>query len=497
MDDPKFSVIIVGAGAAGLNALKNLTVDSRLQVSCFEASDYIGGRARTRYEDTEDGRKIPSEFGAAWIHGEHYESKLNPVLELARELGISLIATPDMACVRSDGTSPDFSGTSINFFEHVWKIIHELEKHPYICQMASGLVEDMDAMQFLCNHRLELFGNVGGSYVSDVIRVLRQFQNNYGTIYENMSASAWSIMKEYHGDHSLLTEGYSELFDRFVKKYNLSEKIKLQHKVLSVERVSETGQRFKVRVLNRNDVVEEYFSDYVVMAAPLGVLKAGSIELGAGLLPDEAFEAIKKTGFGKFEKVFVDYDCDLNAKVWPINGIDYLIVTPSDCHDVNAISMGNEYSCSGAKFVSYYERDYNEVGMEIINLKSLYNINRLVVLFYDKHAEDVARLSAAQNWEGLKAFINPILKKAFNITMDISRVQGTDWAVNELFRGSFSYIPPGCNLNVLSNFARMYDGFMFAGEHTDSAGMSTVHGALESGAYVASKILEHVDDSSR
>src|SRR5258707_12499032 len=73
-------VIIIGAGAAGLLAARQLS-EAGLMVTLLEAAAQPGGRMHT----LENGFAGPAEAGAEFIHGE-----LEWSLQLAREAGIPL-----------------------------------------------------------------------------------------------------------------------------------------------------------------------------------------------------------------------------------------------------------------------------------------------------------------------------------------------------------------------------------------------------------------------
>ena len=65
--DPSESIIIIGAGAAGLGAAWALQNRGYTAVTVLEARDRIGGRIWTSraWPDT------PLDLGASWIHGKH------------------------------------------------------------------------------------------------------------------------------------------------------------------------------------------------------------------------------------------------------------------------------------------------------------------------------------------------------------------------------------------------------------------------------------------
>ena len=65
MSKQQFDVIIIGAGAAGLMAMRDLT-EAGLTVCLIEATSAIGGRISTLNHPEFDS---PAETGAEFIHG--------------------------------------------------------------------------------------------------------------------------------------------------------------------------------------------------------------------------------------------------------------------------------------------------------------------------------------------------------------------------------------------------------------------------------------------
>jgi monoamine oxidase len=78
----EYDVAIVGAGAAGLTAAREL-MGSGLRVCCLEARDRIGGRILTVHDGP-----VPVELGAEFVHGRPTE-----ILQVAEESGLALYET--------------------------------------------------------------------------------------------------------------------------------------------------------------------------------------------------------------------------------------------------------------------------------------------------------------------------------------------------------------------------------------------------------------------
>ena len=83
LDEEAESVIVIGAGAAGLAAAHDLAA-AGVDVRVLEARNRIGGRVWT---DTSMG--LPLDLGASWIHGVND----NPLSELADQIGAARAST--------------------------------------------------------------------------------------------------------------------------------------------------------------------------------------------------------------------------------------------------------------------------------------------------------------------------------------------------------------------------------------------------------------------
>lgn len=97
--EPGASLAVIGAGAAGLGAARDLS-DNGFQVVVYEARDRIGGRV-----DTNTSLGVPIDLGASWIHG----IRGNPLTDIAESLGAPMIETDYESMVVYDRTGAKVS----------------------------------------------------------------------------------------------------------------------------------------------------------------------------------------------------------------------------------------------------------------------------------------------------------------------------------------------------------------------------------------------------
>jgi monoamine oxidase len=119
-------VLIIGAGAAGLLAARELATAGR-RVLLVEARDYLGGRAHTL---TPPGFTQAIEAGAEFMHGEVPLTRA-----LLAEAGIGWQATAGRTYVVQDGEAR----ADVDFFEQLPRVLAKLEE----------LAEDLPLADFL------------------------------------------------------------------------------------------------------------------------------------------------------------------------------------------------------------------------------------------------------------------------------------------------------------------------------------------------------------
>ncbi len=86
-DRKRVDVLVLGAGAAGLAAARDLS-QAGLRVTVIEARPRIGGRILTRHDPRVP---VPLELGAEFVHGEAPET-----FAIARAAGLGVLEIPDL-----------------------------------------------------------------------------------------------------------------------------------------------------------------------------------------------------------------------------------------------------------------------------------------------------------------------------------------------------------------------------------------------------------------
>src|SRR6266576_11801 len=94
MSSNKVDVLIIGAGAAGLSAARDLS-SKGVKVTVLEARDRIGGRIHTQHDESSP---VPIELGAEFIHGKPLE-----VFDIADAAGLLLCDVTERHWYLHDG----------------------------------------------------------------------------------------------------------------------------------------------------------------------------------------------------------------------------------------------------------------------------------------------------------------------------------------------------------------------------------------------------------
>ncbi|KNA18637.1 hypothetical protein SOVF_068780 isoform A [Spinacia oleracea] len=283
MDPTKGSVIVIGAGLAGLSAARQL-MRFGFKVTVLEGRKRAGGRVYTK--KMEGLNKI----AAADLGGSVLTGTLgNPLGILARQLSYPLHKIRDKCPIyRVDGSpvDPILDSKVENAFNKL------LDKASRLRQLMGEVSQDVSL-----GAALETFSQGCGATVTDEEKNLFNwhFANleyaNAGLLTK-LSLAFWDQDDPYDmgGDHCFLSGGNGRLVQA------LTENVPIMYeKTVTSIRYGSDG----VQVAAGNQVFE---GEMVLCTVPLGVLKSGSIKF-IPELPQKKLDGIKRLGFGCLNKV--------------------------------------------------------------------------------------------------------------------------------------------------------------------------------------------------
>jgi polyamine oxidase len=262
------SVLIVGAGMAGLAAARSLA-DAGWPVQLIEARNRIGGRV-----DTNRDWGVPLEMGASWIQG----TTNNPLLELAGKVQAQMLPTE----------------------------YHDQAK-PVIDPRLRPMTYDPDKWRDLVSHACEEVagGSLGAAidarakYEELTERdraalahyVNTEIEDEYAADADQLSATTFDLGTYTEGPEVVITSGY----DALPRLLANGLRIVLNTPVSSIAR---RANSVTVRAANHT-----FEGRAAIVTVPLGVLKAGGITFDPPL-PDGHAHALNALGFGALSKSY-------------------------------------------------------------------------------------------------------------------------------------------------------------------------------------------------
>lgn len=281
--DAPGTVIVIGAGAAGLSAARVLRHAGR-EVVVVEGRDRIGGRLNT----IKVGDGIADE-GGNWIHG----APANPLYHLAIETGLR-VERDDLLHPRRLVTHDHRSGrrvASARVLSALGRVVMLINRYGKESIDASHPEETL--AERLDGEISKVRGATSRRYFRALVRTVVDMVAAKESEY--LSPNALALNPDDGGADYVIHGGYQQLTTRLAEGLDIRlgtpvEAIRYEDKGVTVETSGGTLR-----------------GSHVVITAPIGVLQAGAIEFDPPL-PALKQQAIDAVGAGVVEKLIFTFD---------------------------------------------------------------------------------------------------------------------------------------------------------------------------------------------
>jgi monoamine oxidase len=444
MSNDRTDVLIVGAGAAGLAAARDLSADG-LRVIVLEARDRIGGRIFTHHDEASP---VPIELGAEFVHGKSPE-----LLEAVDAANLLLCDVAERHWYLQSGHLIK-SGS-------FWAKLNEI-----MDQMKSAGGEDRSFRDFLDSlpdddetHQAKSVAirYVQGFHAARIERIGIRGLNRVNAAAE-----------EIDGESSFrILSGYDSLVECLWRQ---AEKQQAVLHLKTVVREVRWSRNHVEAICQSQNKEERFGASRVVVTIPLGVLQASPVQMGAVQfvpeLPLDHQNAIKRLSMGHVVKINLRF----RERFWenlelPMAEGGESLLRLGFIHSA-AIPIPTWWTLLPVRaplIVGWVGGPDAEVllaqGEQFIIERAINSLSSILGIS-DKYVKDRLAASYLHNWHD-----------------------------DPFARGAYSYIPVNGVEAQTKLSQAVADTLFFAGEALADGHIGTVHGAMMSGIGAARQIL--------
>ena len=470
------NVVVVGAGIAGIAAVRKLNEDGRSNVKILEASNRIGGRI---FSSVIDG--IPVELGATYIHG----TIDNVIYDLSKQYGIvgensdkdddtiDVLANPVLLS-NGEVVPNEIVIKCWGKFDELLEDMYTSDKAP----MWASIYEDMYA--YLSSEypkRLESdpdtrdvlkapYSNSMFEFFLNTQSVFEGQENCKGVTIQNDYIDLGGNSVEFRNGHT-----FSNLLNKLIEDFP-KDTILYGREVVNINTESDP-----ILIKCRNG--DQFEADHVIITVSLGVLKRRCLDenllphecsLFTPALPVEKEEAIRKLGFGEIGKIWLQFEQEISSK-----------------HKFESLMM--LWLSEDKKDPIILEKFPWASGLYTLDRTA--NTNLYEAWVHGSTVSQIERASKEEIRDGISYVLGKFLKHPVPKPVDVCMHK---WSSDPLIRGSYTVdlISADTPISIAALVEPVKNRVLFAGEATHLEHFATVHGAYLTGMREADRLIKAV-----